>query len=275
LNSAFAQQGPNILNSSGTISNSIPLPTASTFPELLSSNVLDEFEATTQMSSTSMQPSFAPAAAEDQLPSSTPQFVAGDAILDAISVFLTSSSSPSSVAGKGHSISSTNSTRTKSVFSSASLNLARTTTINTNHAAKVLIQTENNPASTVSTVAKLALMDRRRTSGAAGNIRCHSLSCSSKQSSTPFLWNYNAHTSGNANVSETQFSPAPITSKKASYKSRHDTTTACASTNKTGDGKTITYTSTIMRFVTITLPASGVDNTSSSLAFSGWNNSFI
>jgi hypothetical protein len=269
LNSAFSQQGHIVLNSSGSASSPIPLPTASTFPELLNFNVLDEFEAATQTSPTLTQPSFAPAATEDQLSSTAPQFVAGDAILDAILVFFTSSSSPSTTAGKNQSTSSTNSTQTKSVLSSISSNSARTTTINTKNTAEALIQTENNPVSTESAAEMLALMDRRRTSGTTGN-RCHVLSCSSEQSSTQFVWKYKAHTSGNAKISEIQFESAPITSKHVSHQSRHDTNTVYAGKSKTDDGKTTTYTSTVTRLVTITIPASGVGNTSSSRGLFQW-----
>lgn len=100
LNSAYAQQGP-IISNFGTASSFMSLPTASTFPEMLNSSVLAAFEGSSQLSSTTIRPSFASAAAKEQLPSTAAQFAAENAILNAAFMLFTPSSSQYSMRNMG------------------------------------------------------------------------------------------------------------------------------------------------------------------------------
>lgn len=270
-NSASAQQDPIITNSSNrtsslnvssysrTSSSPIFQPTESNFPELLNASALVAFEPSSKLNSTSTRPPFALGGAQDQLPSTAPQFVTGDEILDAISIFLTSRSAPTSIAGQTISISSTNSIQGPSFLSPVSSSSTKSTTITTNNAAEVVIRAENNSVSTELTPRKPALIHGYRPSGAAGNIISgfQSSPSRSRQTSTSLPWNYMVQNSGNVRSSEIQASSDPVTSKHVQHTSRHDTKIAYTSSSKTDDRKTTTYTSTVTRLVTITMPQAG------------------
>lgn len=183
-------------------------PTASNFPQLLNSSVLAGFETNAPLSSTSSQTSFASGAAEDQLASTTTHSVAGNAILNAASIFLTASSSPSSrvtINGtiNGQAVSSTNNTQHRSVLSSVSstpttMSIAPDSNADLN-AAGVHMDTESNLVpSTASVLSRQpAMINHHRASRTTAIVtpRCHTSSSSDKPSSTPLPSNYKAHTS--------------------------------------------------------------------------------
>jgi hypothetical protein len=269
LNSSFAQQEPVASNLSDTTSSLNSLPTASTFPELLDSSVLAALGVTTQLSPTIIQPSFASSAAEDQLPS--PQFATEDAILDAASIFLTSFSTVASVAGTNRSAatqsaSTTNSTQLMSVLSFLSSGTTKPTSISSNHAVNVVVETENNSVSAASMAISKnqALLDRHRTSTAVGNTPPRYPSFPSrKQNFTTAAGNYKTHTSGNEKISQSQISSPPRSSKHTPHTSRHETTIPHPSTSEDDEEKTTTYTKTVTSLVTITIPRRGEGYTSS------------
>jgi len=253
-------------------------PTASDFPQLLNSSILAGFETNAPLSSTSSQPSFASGAAEDQLASST-HSLAGNAILNAASIFLTASSFPSSRvtingAINGQAVSSTNNTQHWSVLSSVS-STSTTTSIapNTNadlHAAEVHMHTENNLVpSTASVLSRQpAMINHHRASRPTAIVtpRCYTSSSSDKLSSTPLQSNCKAHSFKNDKFGNSTASSGPATSKHRSHKTVNESTITYAiieqKTSERDDERTTTYTSTVTRRVTVTVPAQAHDSTS-------------
>ena len=249
----------NLTSFSWISSSSTSLPTASNFPELLNATALFAFESTSHLNSTSARPPFAPGDAQDQLLSPAPQFVNVDEILDAISILLPSRSPPTSIAGQAIFTSSTNSIQDPSVLGSVPSSPIESTTTIANNAAEVVIHTENDSVSAELTRRVPALKNGHRPSGAAGNTTpgLQSSQSRSKQTSTSFPWNYKEQTSRNARSSESQVSSDPFISKHVPHKSGHDIKTAYTGSSKTDDGKTTTYTSTVTRLITITVPQAG------------------
>lgn len=252
-------------NSSDTTSSSTLLPTASTFPELLNSSVLAALQVSTQLSSTTVRPSFVSAASKEQLPSTTPKFDAGNAILNLVSMLFIPGSSRFSTqdnrgSGKAQATSSANSTQPKSVLSSVSSNQTKPTPL-ISHIAEVLIQTESNSVSTMAPVIseKPAMLKRHRSLSAAAGVSPRRTSRPGDGKSTAiFLPNFNLYTPRNENTLGKNVSSKRFASKHAVHKAGHHTTAVYTRTSKVDDEKTSTNTRTVTRFVTITMPASGM-----------------
>ena len=252
-NLAIAQQfsiNSTLSNASSSLSS---LTTASTFPELLNSGALIAFEESTQISSTTVQPFFASGAAEDQLSSATPLFTTGDAILDAAVMFATSTLSQTlksnlSRSGLLHfaSFASILPMSTQSL-------LAPETALPESHG---LSQNDSMSGSdmTPAFATSPAMLRPLRSSVAAITTPWYGSQPGSGYT-VSFISNRVASSSTDEKSRESKMSSQKLTSKRTSYTSRHAIHTSHTSASKTDDKKTTTYTSTVTRLVTITVPA--------------------
>ena len=209
-----------------------------------------------------VQPFFASGAAEDQIPSANPQFAAGDAILDAAFVFATSSFSQTSTgnvsrSGTGNFTSPATNISPVSTLSLVAHKIARPQSQFVGSLRQIESPSglDMKPSST-----NTALLRHLRSSVAAYITPMGGFNSGC---TVPFFSDQVSHTSTRKGNSEENMPLPQPTSQNTSRQSRHASHTFHTSRSKTDDERTTTYTSTVTRLITITVPATGDADTKS------------